>query len=153
MKKTIVAIALIAFSCDEGDDNSPVFRIEDPFFESRFERFVEIAEHEDFGMTVPRNNMILRFVQDDDTEVNDSKAYRQGDQLYIDIDEKFIDVQVRIETHITIILYHNLANGLFGTPFRDCGIMKKVVTPDDLPEDAEWGWGDYPALFDPNAPC
>lgn len=141
-------ILLVLFSCSEDDE--PVFRIEDTFFESRFEKFEEIATA--LNVTVPKNNMILRFVEDDNINTNDSKAYTEEGQLYVDIDRKFQDAHTNFEREVEMLLFQQLANGLFGTPFRDCGIMKRVVTEDDI-SPTSWSYTDYPTLFDPQAPC
>lgn len=148
--KKLLFISLVLFSCSE--DDSPVFKMEDPFFESRFEQFVEIAAY--YDVTIPRNNMILRFVTPNVNDgVNNSRAYKDGEQLYIDIDRGFMDLYT-IDNYTTVIIFQQLANGLVGTPFRtDCGMMKKINTPEDMPEFNSLDYGDYPVLFDPDAPC
>lgn len=147
--KKILIILLIATSCSESD--SPEFKIQDPFLQARFDKFVEIATA--LEVTVPRNNMILRFVPDNNPNVNNSRAYKDGDQLYIDIDQGFRDATFTTEDHTEMVIFQNLANGLLGTSFRDCGIMKKVNTAEDYPLNPDWDYGQYPQLFDEAAPC
>lgn len=148
MKKLL--ILLVLFSCSE--DEGPIFKIEDPFFESRFENFVEIAAF--YNVTVPRNNMILRFITPFVSDgVNDSRSYKDGEQLYIDIDKGFMNGYTN-DNYATVLIFQQLAHGLLGTPFReDCSMMKRVVRYEDMPQFDSLDYGDYPALFDPNAPC
>jgi len=161
--KKLLFILLLPFiaGCDEGDDPSKTeFRIEDqghmknpPYLSSRFENFLELADAKE--VTVPKDNMILRWVWTDSTlhKYNDSKAYKQGNQLYIDIDEAFFFFHVDTEDEVELILFQQFANGLLGTPFRDCGFMRRVQIIDDLQFAQNWDAGDYPVLFDPSAPC
>lgn len=146
--KRLLVIALIATACS---DDEPAFRIEGgAYFESRFDSFVSIAgEH---GVTIPRNNMILRPVKDSDIFINDSRAYKDDGQLYIDIDKDFIDANSLDDNDGTRVLYQQLANGLLNTPFRDCGIMKRVTNGDDLTGE-DWDYGDWPNLFDSSSVC
>lgn len=147
MKK--ILIVLLVVGCSE--DNGPVFKIEDTSLQSRFDKFVEIATNLD--VTVPRNNMILRFIEDDNDGINDSKTHTEGGQLYIDIDKGFIDLYPS-DIYINVLIYQQLAHGLLNTPFReDCGMMKRITVPADIPEFNSLDYGDYPALFDPQAPC
>lgn len=157
MKKLF--ILLVLFSCSEDE---PTFKIEGGLFlQSRFDAFVEVAESEDFNKIVPRNNMILRFINPLRDCVNDSKSYMKDGQLYVDIDEVFVKDCANLGYSpggiVEMIIYQELAHALFKTPFRDCGIMRKVNTPEDFPSQDTWngGWdyGDYPALFDLEAPC
>lgn len=147
MKRLVILLLLTACS----KDDEPVFRIEGgTYFQSRFDEFVDIASWHD--VTIPRNNLIFRPVDDDNDSFNDSKAYKNGDQLYVDIDKKFIDVQSTDGSDVSRVIFQQLANGLLGTNFRNCGIMKKVVTATDLTGE-DWDDSDYPNLFDPSSPC
>lgn len=145
--KKLLFILLLA-GCSE-EDSGPVFRIEGDYFQSRFESFVEVADY--FNVTIPRDNMILRFAQDDSPNTNNSRAYKEGDQLYIDIDKDFQDTYLN-SSSIEINLYQHLAHGLVGTPFRDCGLMKKINNPDEV-VDYSPGYDHYANLFDPESPC
>ena len=149
MKK--ILMLLVLFSCSE--DDSPVFKIEGGLFlESRFEKFVEVAKYHNH--TMPKDNMVLRFVNSERDCVNSSKSYIQDGQLYIDLDEVFIrDCTFMKSDYVEMIIFQELAHALFGTPFRDCGIMKKINTQDDFPVSPSWDYGDYPVLFDSEAPC
>lgn len=149
MKKILFIVVL--FSCSENEPNSPVFRVEDVYFESRIEKFVNIAKS--FDVAVPQNNMILRFVDDDNIGVNDSKTYTKDGQRYIDIDRKFKDGLNLNGNQAEMLVFQQLANGLLGTAFRDCGIMKKINVPDDVPPAPTWDYDDYRSLVDSVAPC
>lgn len=148
MKKLLIII-LLATACSE--DDSPVFKIEGgPYFETLFNDFVGIAE--DFEVAVPRNNMILRSVEDDNAFINNSRAYRERDQLIIQIDRAFIDANAHDGGDDIKVIFQQLANGLLGTQFRDCGIMKKVENGDDLTGE-DWYYDDWANLFDSSTPC
>lgn len=148
---------MVLFSCSE--DDGPVFKIEDTFFQSRFDAFDQIAV--DLNFKVPRNNMILRFINSEEDCVNDSKSYTEGGQLYVDIDERFVKECTTLGYSpgglTEMVIFQELAHALFGTPFRDCGIMKKINTPEDFPTQdvwsGDWDYSDYPTLFDSKAPC
>lgn len=144
--KKLLFILLLVTACSEGDDG-PVFRIEGNL-DSRFNDFAEIAES--LNASVPRNNMILRPISDDNTAVNDSKSYKKDGQLYIDIDNRFVDHIPANDAKQAV--FQQLANGLFNTPFRDCGIMKLLANENELTGES-WGYNDYANLFDPASPC
>lgn len=152
MKRLSIIMLLAVFSsCSE--ENEPEFKIEGGLFlQSRFDAFVEIAESEAFNKTVPRKNLILRFVSPNTDSYNDSRSYMKDGQLYVDIDEFFI-TNLTNNDHTIMIVFQELAHALYDTPFRDCGIMKKVNSIGDLPPSPNWGYGDYPVLFDSEAPC
>lgn len=149
MKKLLIILIVVSFSsCSE--DDSPEFKIQDQFFVSRFEKFSEIGQN--LGVTVPRNNLILRYVDDPDLNVNNSKSYTKDGQLYIDVDRKFNEA-LRYENENEVFLFQQFANALINTPYRDCGMMKKVNTYADLVGITSLDYDDYANLFDPQSPC
>ena len=148
MKKILVVLLIVGCSSEEG--NAPTFRIEGAYFESRFDNFANIAKG--LGVTIPHNNLILRPVDDGVININDSKSYRKDGQLYVDIDNKFIEANASDDSDGIRVIYQQLANGLLSIPFRDCGIMKKVENGDDLTGE-DWDYGDWPNLFDSSSPC
>lgn len=128
MKKLLPILLLIACSEDE-----PVFKIESGSgykLESRFDKYVQKAT--DNGVTITKSNMILRYSQDDNTNTNDSRAYKKDGQLYIDIDEKFIMANCPQENQFEVVLFQQLSNGLLNKSFGNCGMMQKINTSQDI---------------------
>lgn len=146
--KKVLAIMLLATACS---DDEPVFKIEEQFLVSRFDKFVEVASN--FDVTIPKNNLILRFSSDDNTSVNDSRGFKDGDQLIIEVDNKFVETNAIYENRVEFILFQLLAHNIVGTPYRDCGLMKQVTAPSDIPADPQMDYGTYPNLFDSESSC
>ena len=146
MKKLLVLLLLTACS-----ENEPVFKIEEQFLVSRFDKFVSVAST--FDVTVPKNNLILRYKSDDNKQVNDSRGYKDGDQLIIEVDNKFIDYAAVYDDRVEFILFQLFAHHIVGTPYRDCGLMKQVVTGADIPADPQMDHATYINLFDSSSPC
>lgn len=144
--KRLIPLFLL-FACSE--DDSTTFKIQDAFLQSRYDKFVTVASHLD--AVVPKGNLVLSNLEDDN-EVNDSRAYKKGDQLHVEIDRSFLKFYCPDENQVEIVIFQQLANGLLGTPFRDCGMMRKVVTPEDVPY-VSLDYDDYANLFDPDSPC
>jgi len=138
---------LLLFACSE--DDSTVFKIEDAYLQSRYDKFVTVASN--LEVTVPKGNLVLSYLEDDN-EANDSRAYKKGEQLHVEIDRSFLKFYCRDENQVEIVIFQQLANGLLGTPFRNCGMMRKITTPQDVP-DVTLDYGDYVNLFDPSSPC
>jgi hypothetical protein len=156
--KKILIFTLIIVGCS--DDDSPVFRIEDgdvfggPFLTNQFEEFSRMAE--EYNVTVPRNNLILRWIDDETFNTNDSRSFLDGEQIIVEIDEQFIR-HVATGAFIEVILFQNLAHALLDRDWEeDCGMMWRVESQADV-LDPERDYSDmykhYPNLFDPSKPC
>lgn len=132
MKKLFTLIIVLATAC--GGEDDPEFKIVNPTngtnLETRFNKFIQLAT--DRRVSVPKNNMILRYVNDSNADTNDSKVHKDGEQLYIDIDYEFVHQSVSIEKELEIVIFQQLANGLLGRQFESCGMMLKVTTKGEL---------------------